>query len=71
MFYLYTDGFIDQAGGPKNFPFGRNRLKKLLTDVHKKDFIQQKGLVEKELKDYQGDELQRDDITLIGFKIKS
>jgi serine phosphatase RsbU (regulator of sigma subunit) len=69
VFYLATDGFIHQNGGEKDFSFGRKRFKDILAKNFKRPLEEQKRILEHELKSYQGNELQRDDITVFGFKI--
>ncbi len=41
-FYLYSDGFIDQIGGDKGFPFGRKRLVSILGNNINKSMAEQK-----------------------------
>jgi serine phosphatase RsbU (regulator of sigma subunit) len=68
-FYLSTDGFIDQFGGPKGKKFKQKQLKDLVVnystlsfDVQAdnliNDFVLWKGILE-----------QIDDVTLVGFEI--
>jgi len=68
-FYLYSDGFIDQIGGDKGFPFGRRRLVSILGDNINKSMSEQKEILLDELKAYQKDYERVDDITVIGFEI--
>ncbi|NPA10962.1 MAG: SpoIIE family protein phosphatase [Epsilonproteobacteria bacterium] len=67
-FYITTDGFIDQIGGEKEFPFGKRRFKELIEKYHELDFSLQKELFLQELKKYQQNHVQTDDITVVGFK---
>ncbi len=67
QFYMTTDGLIGQAGGNKGLPFGRRRFLKFISEHHHYDFSYQKKALEDILSKYQGDEEQRDDITVIGF----
>jgi len=69
-FYITTDGFIDQNGGKKGFPFGKKRFKELIKENYNKPFDIQKVIFENELKSYQSLEERNDDITVIGFKGK-
>lgn len=68
-FYLTTDGYIHQSGGAKNLPFGRKRFVSIIDKIYDCSLDSQKIAFEKELIDYMGAEEQRDDITVIGFKI--
>ncbi|MCK5876683.1 MAG: response regulator, partial [Candidatus Marithrix sp.] len=68
-FYLSTDGFIDQIGGPKHFPLGNKRFKNILLQINQLDFsIQQKELFN-QLDKYKGENEQLDDITIVGFVV--
>ena len=69
QFYLTTDGYIDQNGGEKGFPFGKKRFKKILEENHKESLADQQELLLDALQDYQGEEERNDDMTVIGIKI--
>ncbi|MDQ5911573.1 MAG: hypothetical protein QG599_3671 [Pseudomonadota bacterium] len=66
--YLATDGLFDQAGGPKGLGFGRQRFQQVLQDCGAQPLAAQRERLEQALADWQGDYLQRDDITVIGFR---
>ncbi len=66
--YLTTDGYIDQNGGAKMFPFGKKKLQKALLDIHQLPFNEQKYiLIEKNI-EYKKSEETTDDVTVIGLK---
>ncbi|QCI28331.1 SpoIIE family protein phosphatase [Caminibacter pacificus] len=67
--YLTTDGFLDQIGGEKELPFGKERFKKLILKYQNLDFIMQKEMFLEELKKYQKDNPRTDDIAVIGLKL--
>ena len=67
--YITTDGFIDQNGGEKGFPFGKKRFKQLLETNHSLPFEEQKNLLLEALKEYQGTNETNDDITIVGIKL--
>jgi len=69
QFYITTDGYLDQNGGEKGFPFGKSKFKNIIKEHHQKMMTDQKEIFLNTLSDYQGDEDTNDDITLIGFKI--
>jgi len=69
-FYLYSDGITDQTGGEKNFPYGNKKFKNFLLDIQKYNMFEQKKLIVENLVNYQSVNTRRDDITVIGFKIK-
>ncbi|PWC33349.1 SpoIIE family protein phosphatase [Azospirillum sp. TSO35-2] len=66
-FYLTTDGFLDQAGGPRGFGFGNRRFHALLLEHDGLPMAERKAAFARALADHQGDRPQRDDITLVGF----
>lgn len=72
--YLFSDGYQDQIGGPKDRKFMRKRFYKLLEHIHELPMKNQFEILEKELRDWmnpdQETELkQLDDILVMGFKI--
>lgn len=70
-YYLVSDGIFDQPGGEKGWGFGRKRYQALITSIFHLTGKEQMEAIEKAIISYQRDNLQRDDITIIGFKPKS
>jgi ligand-binding sensor domain-containing protein/serine phosphatase RsbU (regulator of sigma subunit) len=68
-FYLFSDGYEDQFGGPDYRKLMRKNLKKLFLQIHKLPMIDQKQFLEKTIEDWKGDLPQVDDILIIGFSI--
>lgn len=68
VFYLFSDGFQDQFGGPKDRKFGSKQFKQLLLSIHELPILKQKAALEKALTDWQGDQEQIDDVVVIGFR---
>jgi len=68
-FYLTTDGYLDQSGGLKGFPFGKRRFKEIINSYHIDSMADQQEIFLYEMADYEGKEERNDDITVIGFKI--
>ncbi len=68
-FYIFTDGFQDQFGGPKNRKFMIKRLKELLLEIHQKPLSEQHQILDDTIMDWMKDTEQTDDILLIGFKL--
>jgi serine phosphatase RsbU (regulator of sigma subunit) len=68
-FYISTDGFIDQTGGSNKTRFGSNNFKKLLLEIHDNPLYEQKKILQQTLKDWMGDNPQRDDILVIGARL--
>ncbi|NOQ29572.1 MAG: SpoIIE family protein phosphatase [Helicobacteraceae bacterium] len=69
-FYLYSDGITDQTGGDKHFPYGNKKFKTFLNDIQQKPMSEQQTLILDNLASYQKENTRRDDITVIGFKVK-
>lgn len=67
--YLFSDGYVDQLGGEKNFSFGKSRLKKLIDTIKDESMDTQKEKLIKTLCDYRKDNERVDDITFIGLKV--
>ncbi len=67
MYYLFSDGMIDQIGGAKRLSFGKRRLKSSLLDYYRMALNHQEPRLKREFEDYQHNEERRDDITLLGF----
>ena len=68
-FYVTTDGYIDQNGGEKGFPYGKRKFGELIINNKAQDFSNQKEVLLNALAEYQGDEARNDDVTVVGFKI--
>jgi len=69
VLYLTTDGFADQNNS-ENKKYGSLRLKQFLQAHAHLPMDRQQEAILLELKDHQGVEEQRDDITIIGIKLK-
>ncbi|MCP4130530.1 MAG: SpoIIE family protein phosphatase [bacterium] len=69
VFFLSTDGYIDQLGGEKGLPFGRKRFTDTLLEIHQKSFTEVPDIMKKKIKNYRGEEPQIDDITIVGFRV--
>ena len=70
-FYLFSDGFQDQFGGPHNKKFSPARLRDLLLASHQQPADIQRSILKQALLDWQaqGQEEQIDDVLLIGVHI--
>ncbi|MFH1033458.1 MAG: cache domain-containing protein [Pseudomonadota bacterium] len=69
MCYIATDGLLDQAGGAQGFPFGKARFRDFAARYHDQACARQKYLLESTLAEYQRQAVQRDDITVVGFRL--
>lgn len=70
-FYLFSDGFQDQFGGPDQRKFTRKRFRELLMSIHQKPMAEQQKILETKLSDwmYESNEKQIDDVLVMGFHL--
>ncbi len=68
--FLLSDGLVDQVDD-KAVKFGYRRLESFLLEHAHLKMAEQKTLLLEELKNFQGSEEQRDDITLVGIRLKT
>lgn len=69
IIYVFSDGYPDQFGGPKNKKFKYKPLKRLLLKIYEEELKQQREILVKTMDDWKGDVEQIDDICMIGVKI--
>ncbi len=69
MFYIFSDGYQDQFGGPKERKFMIKRLKDLLLDIHDKPVKEQKIILNATIEKWMINSEQTDDILVVGFRI--
>jgi len=67
--YLFTDGYLDQMGGPQRKKFKRNKFKELLLMVAHKSMSEQRQIIADTMRDWMGDLHQTDDILVLGAKL--
>lgn len=68
-FYLFTDGYADQFGGPKGKKFKYKPFKRLLLSLYEKNMAEQQAEMEQVLGDWMADYEQIDDICIVGFRV--
>jgi len=69
IFYLFSDGFIDQFGGDNGKKYRTRRFKHLLLEIHNKPLDIQKDLLELNLKTWMGSKNEQvDDIMVLCFR---
>jgi hypothetical protein len=68
-FYLFSDGFPDQYGGPDHKKFSYRKFREKLIETGTVNMPDQKILLESILSDWTGNNSQTDDILVIGFRI--
>jgi len=67
--YIFTDGYIDQFGGPDGKKFKLNQFKTMLSTLNGVSMDQQKIALEKSIDEWRGVLQQVDDILVIGVRI--
>ncbi len=67
-FYTFSDGFVDQFGGPKRKKFLAKNFKNLLLSVQDLSMIEQGNRLDEVFTDYRLDVEQIDDVVVIGVK---
>ena len=68
IFYIFSDGFADQIGGPEGRKYYKKKFKEFLLEIHKKPMNEQRFLIEKEFEEWKGAKKQIDDILVMGFR---
>ena len=69
IFYIFSDGYIDQIGGEKDKRFMSKRFKSLLLENHARPMNEQKEMLDKTLSDWMRHNPQMDDILVIGVRV--
>lgn len=67
-FFVATDGFFDQIGGPRRLMFGARRFRAALSGLAAQDMAGQCRALRAEFEAYRGQEERRDDFLLFGFR---
>lgn len=72
MIYIYSDGVIDQFGGPNNKKFTTKRLLNLLSEINDEGLGKQKELLDTTLTEWgKTADSQTDDISFMGIRLNS
>lgn len=69
VIYMFSDGVVDQFGGPKNKKLMKRRFIDILMSFKHLSLTYQGELLEQKLKNWRGDYDQTDDIIVIGIKL--
>lgn len=68
--YMFSDGFLDQFGGPRGKKFMSKNFKKLILELQSLPLEEQGAAMEKVLSDWMGNISQIDDILVMGLRIR-
>lgn len=71
MIYMFSDGYIDQLGGPNRKTYKSKRFKLLLKDIYQKPLSEQKKILESEYEEWKSNYDQIDDILIMGVRFTS
>ncbi len=69
VFYIFSDGYIDQFGGKDGKKFKRGKFKKVLLKLHHLNINEQKDILKEIILKWKDNLEQVDDILVIGWKI--
>lgn len=67
-FYIFSDGYADQFGGPKQKKFMSLQLKETIVAMADKTMLQQGERLNEIFEEWRGDSSQVDDVILIGIR---
>jgi ligand-binding sensor domain-containing protein/serine phosphatase RsbU (regulator of sigma subunit) len=68
IFYMFSDGYSDQFGGPEGKKFKYRRFRHLLLTIHKIPLEKQLAILDASIEEWMADHEQIDDIMVIGIK---
>lgn len=69
MFYIFTDGYADQFGGPLGKKFMYKKFREILVNSYTLPMQEQKAALDNAIETWRGDLEQVDDILVMGFRI--
>ena len=66
---MYTDGYVDQFGGPHYRKLMHAPLKKLILEIQDKKITDQRDVLEMYFDNWMGDNKQIDDVCVVGIQV--
>lgn len=67
-FYIFTDGYADQFGGPNEKKFMSNKLRETILSMEGMPMLKQGEKLDEIFEKWKGDNTQVDDVTVIGVR---
>jgi serine phosphatase RsbU (regulator of sigma subunit) len=71
MIYMFSDGYVDQLGGPDRKTYKSKQFKQLLKDIYREPLDEQKKILESEYEACKKNTDQIDDILIMGVRFTS
>lgn len=71
LFYMFSDGYADQIGGPKQRKFMNRQLEETLVSISSLPTQEQGSELDSVFEDWRGDHFQMDDVLLMGIKFNN
>jgi serine phosphatase RsbU (regulator of sigma subunit) len=68
-FYLFTDGYADQFGGPKGKKFKYKTLREILFETSKLSLKEQSNIINHKFEEWKGNLEQVDDVCIVGIRV--
>ncbi|HEY1039165.1 MAG TPA: SpoIIE family protein phosphatase, partial [Bacteroidia bacterium] len=69
VFYLFTDGYVDQFGGEKGKKFKHRQMHELVNEINSLPMSMQNELLSARFEEWKGNLEQADDVTVIGVRV--
>lgn len=68
-YYIVSDGLFEQVGCDNHVPYGYSRFKQIILENHGRSQEEITSAIWSAFETYMGDEIRRDDVTLVSFKL--
>jgi serine phosphatase RsbU (regulator of sigma subunit) len=66
---MFSDGYVDQFGGPQGRKYMKKRFKEFLHSIHKEPMNEQRRLLNEEMFKWMDGQEQIDDQIVIGMRL--
>jgi serine phosphatase RsbU (regulator of sigma subunit) len=71
IFYIFSDGFYSQFGGPNGDKLKSKRFQEIITEITNLPINRQKEALESHYYNWKGNEMQIDDILVLGIEVSN
>ena len=68
-FYIFSDGFADQFGGPRGKKYSYKKMRELMTEILPLEMTEQRVRLHEAFEEWRGDEEQMDDVLVMGIRV--